>query len=129
MPETLEAVLRMVEEGRLTAEEAASILAALEGRPEPGDGPDRADERPDSRPVGSAGKDGGRWVKVEVSDGGRTVVNLKLPASLGEAAMGRIPGLADDEMTRIREALRTGLRGEILRVLDADGSGVRILVE
>jgi hypothetical protein len=133
MPEPLEAVLRMVEEGRLTAEEAASILAALDDAPDPTRGGPAPS--PSGRPTGdrssdaSAEPDRGRWVKVEVTDGDRTVVNLKLPASLGELAMRKIPGLADEEVARIREALRTGLRGDILRVLDESGTGVRIVVE
>jgi hypothetical protein len=125
MPESLETVLRLVEEGRLTAEEAATILAALdEGRPSAGG---TSDDTSRSDPAGPARP--GRVVKVEVTENGRIVVNLKLPASLGELAMSRIPGLAEGEMARIREALRTGLRGDIVRVIDEDGSGVRIAVE
>ncbi len=129
MPESIDIVLRMVEDGRLTAEEAASILAAFDASPGP---PRQAPSEPgptEARASGPVGEERGRWVKVEVTDGDRTVVNVKLPASLGELAMSRIPGIADEELLRIREALRTGLRGDILRVLDDTGRGVRIAVE
>ena len=125
MPESLETVLRLVEEGRLTAEEAASILAALDEVREPAGGPsDEAGPRPADDAAGP-----GRIVRVEVTDNGRVVVNLKLPASLGELAMARIPGLGEADLSRIREALLSGLRGDLMHVVDEDGTGVRIAVE
>jgi hypothetical protein len=130
MPESLETVLRMVEEGRLSAEEAAGLLAALDdaGAPPdrgPRDAASGASTADPETPKAESGR--GRVVRVEVTDNGRVVVNLKLPASLGELAMSRVPG--QGELSRIREALLTGLRGDIVRVLDDDGSGVRIAVE
>jgi hypothetical protein len=132
MPESLETVLRMVEEGRLSAEEAAGLLAALDdaGAPPdrgPRDAASGASTADPETPKAESGR--GRVVRVEVTDNGRVVVNLKLPASLGELAMSRVPGLGEGELSRIREALLTGLRGDIVRVLDDDGSGVRIAVE
>lgn len=123
MTDTLETVLRLVEDGGLTPEEASQIIAALETRAhssEPRqDQPASADPRA-SRP---------RSLRVEVTEGGRSVVNLRLPASIGELALLRIPGLSSDDSSRIREALRVGLAGDLVRAVDAQGNGVRITVE
>lgn len=123
MGDTLETVLRLVAEGRLSPDDAATILAALdEGpeRPRPGAASDRS-------PASDRG--GPRSVRIEVTDGGRDVVNLRLPASIGELALHRIPGLGADDSARIREALRVGLVGDLVRAIDDEGNGVRISVE
>jgi hypothetical protein len=122
--ETLEAVLRLVEEGRLSPEDAATILAAHD---EASDG-SRSGATTDRRPS-TAQRDGPRSIRIEVTDGGRNVVNLRLPASIGELALLRIPGLSEDDTARIREALRAGLVGDLVRAMDDEGSGVRISVE
>ena len=124
MGETLETVLRLVQEGRLSPDDAATILAALDEMSE------RA--RPDAtteRRAAAAERDGPRSIRIEVTDGGRNVVNLRLPASIGELALLRIPGLSEDDTARIREALRAGLTGDLVRAMDDEGSGVRISVE
>lgn len=124
MTDTLETVLRLVEEGDLSPEEAAKIIAALERTT------GRSDRWTDTRrPVSGDPARAGRALRVEVSDGGRSVVNLRLPASLGELALSRIPGLSDDDAGRIREALRVGFVGDLVRAMDDDGNGVRITVE
>jgi hypothetical protein len=134
---TLETVLRLVEEGHLAPEDAAKILAALDGVEAGGDrsaGAGREGEAGTGAGAGAAAApraraDAARSVRIEITDGGRSVVNLRLPASLGEGAIGRIPGLSAEDATRIREALRAGLVGDLLRAVDEDGSGVRIAVE
>jgi hypothetical protein len=63
-----------------------------------------------------------------VRDGGRTAVDLQLPGVLAELA-GAIPGIPVDYADRIREALRTGVRGPIVDVTDEDGSGVTITID
>jgi hypothetical protein len=125
MPDPLETVLRLVEEGHLDPEEAGGILAALDARSTNGRGRTSVDG--DARPSGAG--TASRSVRIEVMDAGRSVVNLRLPASLGELAMLRIPGLSEEDGTRIREALRAGLVGDLVRAIDERGSGVRIAVE
>jgi hypothetical protein len=122
--ETLETVLRLVQEGRLSPEDAAAILAAHDEASERSRPGATADRRPSA-----AQRDGPRSIRIEVTDGGRNVVNLRLPASIGELALLRIPGLSEDDTARIREALRAGLVGDLVRAMDDDGSGVRISVE
>jgi hypothetical protein len=123
MTDALATVLRLVEAGDLSPEEATEIIAALEHRADP--------SRPSTERAepteGGPGRP--RSLRVEVTDGGRSVVNLRLPASIGELALLRIPGLSRDDTARIREALRVGLAGDLVRAMDDEGNGVRIAVE
>jgi hypothetical protein len=125
--DALEAVLRLVADGRLSAEEAGPIIDALETKPP------TADRYADPDPVrGSAAPPAGgpgRALRVEVTEAGGKVVNLRVPLAFGRAALQRIPGLSDATSDRIREAIESGLTGPIVAVDDDDGDGVRILIE
>jgi hypothetical protein len=136
----LDEVLRLVAEGRLTADEAAPILAALDERGGAAPRPD-----PTAGSGGAAGPAGlsaagrptaddlqpGRAtsLRLEIRDGGRQVVNLRLPIAIGRLAIDKVPGLSGDQVERVREALASGIRGPILSVDDGDGDTVRIVVE
>ncbi len=133
MPEDpLDTVLRLVAEGRLTADEAAVILAALDARLDPGATPAGGWPGPASgragRPPSPGGEGGGRSLRIEVRDGARTVVNLRLPLALGQYALDRVPGLSGDQVDRVRAALRSGLTGPVL-VVDDEHGGVRIAID
>ena len=74
MPEdALDRVLRLVSEGKVTAEEAGPILDGLDAtragssRGAPGTRPPAGDDSP------------ARALRVEISERGRTVVNLRIP--------------------------------------------------
>jgi hypothetical protein len=113
----LEDVLRLVADGRLSADEAAPIIEALAtARAEPSRG--RA-----APPPGPP-----RRLRVQVRDGGRTVVDLQLPGVLAELA-GAIPGIPAAYADRVRDALRSGIRGPIVDLSDDDGSGVTITID
>ncbi|HSK53322.1 MAG TPA: hypothetical protein VLA44_11235 [Clostridia bacterium] len=116
--DALERVLRLVSEGRLTAAEAAPILDALDGRPA-GDAP-ATDQMADA-PASA--------VRIEVTDHGRTIVNLRMPLALGRTALHRIPGLSEATAERIREAITAGIKGSILDVDDGEGDTVRVVIE
>lgn len=144
--EPLDEVLRLVAEGRLTAEEAAPILAALDdagggqGTQMPDQGRARTDELPGgfgaSAPPGfgddlADGFPGGAAptsLRIEVTDGGRQVVNIRLPIAVGRFALDRVPGLSREQVDRVREAMHSGFRGPVLVVDDGD-NGVRIILE
>ena len=136
MADELDDILRLVAEGRLSAEEAASIIDALDsaGAAVGADsayigGPD-GPTTPDGTTPGPGGSGRTRALRLEVSEGGRKVVNLRVPLSLGRMAIDQIPGLSIDNVSRIREALDAGLTGPILAVdEDDDGNGVRIVLE
>lgn len=123
-------VLRLVSEGRLTADEAGPILDALDIRPDLDDArTTRVTDAPAPGPTFQASTDGGaRAIRIEVSDQGRKVVNLRVPLALGRAALDRIPGLSEAMTDRIREALVSGISGPIVDI-DDDGNGVRIVIE
>lgn len=125
MADALERVLQLVAEGRLTADEAAPLLDALESKG-PGD---------HGQPVGTMPGEPGSpdapasAVRIEVSDGGRKVINLRVPLALGRSAISGVPGLSEATSERIKQAIEAGIKGPILDVDDEDGSGVRVVIE
>ena len=134
--DALEAVLRLVAEGRLTADEAAPILDALEAKggvrvnapsPPPAPGAPRSEPPDPPRPFAS-GTAPARAIRIEVTDAGRSVINLRVPLSLGKAAINQVPGISEATSERIREAIDAGIKGPIVDI-DEDGDGVRISLE
>jgi hypothetical protein len=123
MADAFERVLQLVAEGRLTAEEAAPLLDALEDRAgAAGDASRAGQDRDIAEGPASA-------VRIEVTEAGRKVVNLRVPLALGRTAINRVPGLSDATSERIREAITAGIKGPILDVEDAEGDGVRVVIE
>ena len=105
-------ILKMVEDGKLTAEEGARLLSALrESRKEP--------PRPQAPPSRSFGKG---WLRVRVTDinSGRTKVNVNLPLGLVDAGMNIATQFAPDiNFSQIADAVRSGeLEGKIVDVID-----------
>ena len=123
MSDELEAVLRLVAEGRLTPEEAAPIVAALTDR---GSAP--AGGTAEQRPGRQAGA-GARQLRIRVEEHGRTVVNLRVPLSVAETALRMVPGLGGEQAARVRAALQGGAIGPIIDVEDPDGDAVQISLE
>jgi hypothetical protein len=145
MPDPLDDVLRLVAEGRLSPDEAAPIIDALASALGAADRARTAGEAARSSACGGgeAARGGGRAsregsapaspgpprrLRVQVRDGGRTVVELQLPGVLAELA-GAMPGIPAAYADRVREAIRAGLRGPIIDVNDDDGSGVTITLD
>lgn len=120
-------VLRLVADGRLSAAEAGPLLDALDDAPR--SGPARPTATVTATTGASASAGPGRAIRVEVTEGGRKVVNLRVPVSLGRAALARVPGLSGETTERVRDALERGLTGPILDVDDGSGDGVRIVIE
>jgi len=120
----LDQVLRLVAEGRLSAAEAGPILDALEqrsGLPGRAAGAgEAAADHPDDDPA--------KVLRVQVTESGRVVVNLRIPLSLGRAAISQVPGISEATSDRIREAIEAGIKGPILEA-DDGGDGVRISIE
>ena len=116
MPD-VEKILKLVEEGALTADEADQILSSLAAG-QPNRGADR-DEDPDQP----------RHLRVEITEGGRRVVNLRVPLNMASLAAGFVPGLGDETAERIRSSIRAGLRGPIVDIVGEDGDRVLIVNE
>jgi hypothetical protein len=150
MTDELDWILARVASGELTPEDAEPLVAAvMSGRPGVGgsvdaDAPTRTWEAvspppaPPSRPetgagptpaVAAAARTATRAVRIQVTDGGRAVVNLRVPMSLASLAGSVIPGLSDAQVGRLQQALRDGEIGTIVDVRDDQGSGVLIATE
>ena len=119
-------VLKLIEDGKISAQEGAGLLSAL----------GQSDERVRRQrgPGNKAGEERGRWLRLRVSDtrSGKTRVNLTLPIGLvnmGLAVGSRfVPDVAELDVEEIREALRSGRNGKILEVHDEEEL-VEIFVE
>ncbi len=130
MADALDRVLKLVAEGRLTAAEAAPILDALSakgGKASKGSTEEASFESPadasngESRPA--------RFARIQVIEGGRRAVDLRVPISLGKLALARVPGLSGPQLNDVQSAIESGSRGPILDIQDSDGDGVRIVLE
>ena len=115
----------MIDEGKISAEDGAKLLSALsEGRR--GSNPSMP-----PRAQGAA-----RWLRVRVTDvaTGRSKATVQIPIALLDAGM-KIgahfaPEVDGVDMSTITEALRSGMTGRIVDVIDEqDGEHVEIFVE
>jgi hypothetical protein len=123
-------ILKMIQEGKITAEEGAKLLSALkDSSSKPGKFP--------PRPGPSAGIASKGWLRVRVTDTvtGRTKVNVNLPLGLMDAGI-RIgaqfaPELQGVNLEQIISEVRSsGTTGKIIDVVDEeDGEHVEIFVE
>lgn len=112
-------ILRMLQEGKITADEAARLLAAL-GTP--------GKEEAPAAPGGGAAKGRAPWLRVKVSnrETGRTIVNVNLPLSLLDVGLSiakrftDIPELNKIDLDEILTAVREGGSGKIIEVEDED---------
>jgi len=118
-------ILKMIEEGKITAEDGAKLLAALsEGRRGPGG-------QSQSRAAGA-----GHWLRIRVTDTvtGRSKASVQIPLGLIDAGM-KIgahfaPEVEGVDMSYVMDALRSGMTGKIIDVVDEeDGEHVEIYVE
>jgi hypothetical protein len=136
MPDELDTILRLVAEGRLTPEQAAPIIEALTRPVRPGDdrpeAPAGADEE---RPFAGEGTTrpsrgrSGRQLRIRVTERGRQVVNLRIPLAFASTALRAVPGLGEEQASRIRAAIDANAIGPIVDVEDEGGSGVLITLE
>ena len=123
MPD-VEKILQLVAEGALTPEEADEILTALAHESAEAPEAEPAYAAPSSAPEGAA-----RHLRVEVIEGGRRVVNLRVPVNVAGWASGYLPGLSDSDKDRIRGAIASGARGTILDIGDDEEGRVHIVTE
>ena len=121
-------ILKMIEEGKISAEEGAKLLGALRdtrrgpGVPTP------------PRPPGAPGA--ARWLRIRVTDTttGRSKASVQIPLALVDAGM-KIgahfaPEVEGVDMRNVMDAVRSGMLGKIIDVTDEeDGEHVEIFVE
>ena len=120
-------ILKMIEEGKLSAEEGTKLLSALSSSRTPSP----------PRPPGMPGISGGpRWLRIRVTDvrTGRSKASVQIPLALVDAGM-KIgahfaPEVEGVNMANVMEALRSGVTGKIIDVTDEEeGEHVEIYVE
>lgn len=115
-------ILKMIDEGKITAEEGAKLLATLtesqKSTPKP----------PMRTPAGGA-----RWLKIRVTDmvTGKSKATVNLPIGLVDAGLNiaskYAPDIAFEELV---DAINAGAEGKIIDVLDEeDDEHVEIFIE
>ena len=117
-------ILKMIEEGKLSAEEGTKLLTAL------------SDKRMSTPPRGPGMGSGPRWLRIRVTDvrSGRSKASVQIPLALVDAGM-KIgahfaPEVQGVDMSNVMEAVRSGMIGKIIDVTDEeDGEHVEIYVE
>ena len=116
-------ILKMIEEGKLSAEDGAKLLAALpEGR--------------QTSQASARAATAGRWLRIRVTDiaSGRSKASVQIPLGLIDAGM-KIgahfaPEVEGVDMSNVMEAIRSGMTGKIIDVTDdEDGEHVEMYVE
>ena len=117
-------ILRMIEEGKISAAEGAELLRAL----------DSADRGTANEPLKGSSKP--RWFRVRVTDTktGRNKVDVNIPMGLVNVGikMGAkfAPEIDGAQYETIMDAIRSGQHGKIIDVFDEeDGEHVEIFVE
>ncbi len=115
-------ILKMLEEGKITAEEAITLLRALEGG---------SQTPPRAAPGGDR-----RFLRINVSDltSGKAKVNVTIPIGLVGVGL-RIaerfaPGFEGIELQELEELLAGGVMGKVVEVVDEEeNERVEISVE
>ena len=117
-------ILKMIEDGKLSAEEGTKLLSAL------------SEKRVPAPPRGLGMPGGPRWLRIRVTDvrTGRSKASVQIPLALVDAGMKigahfalEVEGV---DMSNVMEALRSGMTGKIIDVTDdEDGEHVEIYVE
>ncbi len=117
-------ILKMIEEGKLSAEEGTKLLAAL------------SEKRMSAPPRMPGMASAPRWLRIRVTDvrSGRSKASVQIPLALVDAGL-KIgahfaPEVEGVDMSNVMEAMRSGMTGKIIDVIDEeDGEHVEIYVE
>jgi len=129
MGDELTTVLRLVSEGKLSPEEAAPIIAAL-NRPRAPQPPEPPSEFPFAGATPSKGSGRGRRIRIQVGERGRKVVDVRIPLAFAAMAARMVPGIPERYAELIREAVESDTVGPIVDVAaDEDGDSVLISIE
>jgi SHOCT-like domain len=131
MSDELATVLRLVSEGKLSAEEAAPIIAALNRprAPQPPQAP-QPPEQPFSGAATIKGSGRGRRIRIQVNERGGKVVDVRIPLAFAAMAARVIPGIPERYADLIKEAVESDTVGPIVDVSeDEDGDSVLISIE
>lgn len=121
-PEERMKILKMIEDGKISAEEGARLLMAL--------------TKGERKRAAAEGQAEGRWLRVRVTDlaSGKSSVNVNLPAGLVNVGlrMGArfVPEMEGINMSELEDMIRQGLTGKVIDLVDEDeGQRVEVYVE
>ncbi len=117
-------ILRLIEQGKITAEEGAALLKALH----------EGEERASAEPV--RGSSQARWFRVRVTDtrSGRNKASVNIPIGLVHVGlrMGArfVPEMDHDKYQQLSDAIRTGRQGKIFDAMDENAfERVEVFIE
>ena len=117
-------ILKMIEEGKISASEGAELLRALEK--------DNATKT--NEPL--KGASAPRWFRVRVTDTatGKSKVNVNIPMGLVNVGMKMgarfVPEMEGVDFDELAEAIQSGASGKVMDVIDEEeGERVEIFVE
>jgi hypothetical protein len=116
-------ILQMIQEGVITAEEGAKLLAALSNAAGRGTNPPPTPETPVAPPR--------RWLRIRVTDKetGRVRVNLTIPVGLLDWGL-KMAEMGGANLSLVREAIHHGAEGKVLEVDESESNErVEIFVE
>lgn len=120
-------ILKMIQDGLITADEGAKLLKALSSSSQK-PGPRRA-----SVQVGGA-----RWLRVRVTDmaTGKSKVNVNLPLKLVDAGINIAAQFVPEDvelegiMSAVNDAISDNMKGKIVDVVDGeDGEHIEVFIE
>lgn len=117
-------ILKMIEEGKISASDGAELLRAL----------DRDNATKPSEPLKGASTP--RWFRVRVTDlaTGKSKVSVNIPMGLVNVGMKMgarfAPEMEGVDFEELTEAVRSGASGKVMDVIDEEeGERVEIFVE
>lgn len=120
-------ILRMVEQGQISAEDGSRLLDALSAGER---------RRSQSAPPGAGAAGSGRWLRVRVTDArtGRNKVNVTIPMGLVDVGlkMGArfAPEMEGFDLAQLAELVKSGATGKLVEFQDRDdGEFVEIFIE
>lgn len=120
-------ILKMVEQGVISAEDGFRLLEALSAGEQ---------RRSQITPPGGAATNSGRWLRVRVTDArtGRNKVNVTIPMGLVDVGlkMGArfAPEMEGFDLATLAEMVKSGATGKLVEVQDHDdGELVEIYIE
>lgn len=139
-------ILKMIDEGKISADEGARLLAAIQAPEEGGDGADSSEQSSSqsrsrsgpsrtSRRSSIAESFGDQWsvasrngsarnvrVRVSDSDTDQDRVDLNVPLKIVEFGLRFVPETIDDRIENIRSAVNAAEAGPVLEFKDSDNS-------